>query len=452
MQFILSKWKQLTTNSLNNQIFSAALTVALMTILVKVASVGKELVVAWRFGTGDDLDAFFIAWLVPSLLIVVLADSFNGALLPIFIQVRELEGLQSAQKLLSSVLFVSLAFLGTATVLMVLAAPGYLPIIARGFSPEKLALTRQILIVIAPIVPLSGITVIWGAVLNAGERFVGAALAPISTPLISIFLLVVCNQLRIFALPLGFVFGAIIEVVFLGIFLKKQNFSLLPKWHGFDRHLRYCTKQYLPTLAGSFLMFSTTIVDQSMAALLSSGSVAALNYGTKFVALPINLTATALSVAVVPYFSKMVADRHWLELRSILKRYILLVFVTTVPLTVLFIIFSPQLVEVLLQKGAFSSTDSQLVGRIQSFYALQIPFYVAATLVVRALVSMGLNHVLIWAAGLNLLINIQLNYVFLGWFGVEGIALSTSCVHACSFVFVLLCLKYNLPKAENESR
>ncbi len=451
MQFILIKWQQLTTN-FNSQIFNAALTVALMTVLVKVASVGKELVVAWRFGTGDELDAFFIAWLVPSLLIVVLADSFNGALLPVFIQVRDRDGLKSAQKLLSNVLFLSLAFLGVATVLMVVAAPIYLPLIAKGFSNEKIALTRQILVVIAPIVPLSGIAVIWGTILNAGERFAGAALAPISTPLISIFFLVFCKQLKIFALPLGFVCGAIIEVIFLGFALKKQKFFLLPKWQGFNSNLGYCTKQYLPTLAGSFLMFSTTIVDQSMAALLSSGSVAALNYGTKFVALPINLTATALSVAAIPYFSKLVADRHWQEFRSILKRHLILVLVVTIPLTGLFIIFSPQLVEVLLQKGAFSTTDSQLVARIQAFYALQIPFYVAATIVVRALVSMGLSHILIWAAGLNLLINILLNYAFLDWLGVEGIALSTSCVHACSFGFVLLCLKYNFPKAGNESR
>ena len=452
MLFILGKWKQRIAKNFNSQIFNAALTVALMTVLVKVASVGKELVVAWRFGTGDELDAFFIAWLVPSLLIVVLADSFNGALLPVFIRVREQEGYQSAQKLLSSIVVLSSAFLSITTVLMVVAAPTYLPLIAKGFSSEKLALTRQILILIAPIVPISGIAVIWGTILNAGERFAGAALAPISTPLISIFFLLVCKQLSIFALPLGFVCGAMIEVGFLGMGLRKQGFSLFPKWQGFDRHLRYCTKQYLPTMAGAFLMFSTTIVDQSMAALLSPGSVAALNYGTKFVALPINLTATALSVAVIPYFSKMVADCHWFELQSTLKRCLILVFVITVPLTVLFVAFSPQLVEVLLQKGAFSSADSQLVGRIQTFYALQIPFYVGATLVVRALVSMGLNHILIWAAGLNLLINIVLNYSFIDWLGVEGIALSTSCVHACSFAFVLLCLKYNFPKFEDESR
>jgi putative peptidoglycan lipid II flippase len=423
-----------------------------MTVLVKSASVGKELVVAWRFGTGDELDAFFIAWLVPSLLIVVLADSFNGALIPVFVRVRELEGLQSAQKLLSSVVVLSLVFLGIATILMVLSTPIYLPLIAQGFSPEKLALTKQILIAISPIVPLSGVAVIWGAILNAGERFAGAAIAPISTPIISILFLLYYKQLGIFALPLGFVCGAVIEIIFLGIILKKQGFFLLPKWHGLDRHLRYCGKQYLPTLAGAFLMFSTTIVDQSMAASVSPGSVAALNYGTKFVSLPINLTATALSVAVIPYFSKMVAERQWIEIRSLLKRYLLLVFIITIPLTILFVTFSQSLVEILLQKGEFSNTDSQLVGRIQAFYALQIPFYIGATLVVRALVSMGLNHILIWAAGLNLLINIQLNYRFLDWLGVEGIALSTSCVHACSFGFVLLCLKYNFPKADNESR
>jgi len=61
VQFILSKWKQRIAKDFNSQIFNAALTVALMTLLVKVASVGKELIVAWRFGTGDELDAFFIA-------------------------------------------------------------------------------------------------------------------------------------------------------------------------------------------------------------------------------------------------------------------------------------------------------------------------------------------------------------------------------------------------------
>jgi putative peptidoglycan lipid II flippase len=61
----LDFWQKFTSGSTNRQIFGAAVTVGIGTGFVKVASVGKELVVAWKFGTADDLDAFLIALVVP---------------------------------------------------------------------------------------------------------------------------------------------------------------------------------------------------------------------------------------------------------------------------------------------------------------------------------------------------------------------------------------------------
>ena len=92
---------------------------------------------------------------------------------------------------------------------------------------------------------------------------------------------------------------------FLSFVLKRQGFSLQPKWHGFDLHLREVAKQYLPMIAGASLMCSTFLVDQSMAAMLAPGSVAALNYGNRLVAFPISITTQALGTAVIPYFSKL---------------------------------------------------------------------------------------------------------------------------------------------------
>lgn len=60
MQSLVGYWKKLTSGSINRQIFGAAMIVGLLTALVKVAAVGKELVVAQRFGTGDDIDAFLL--------------------------------------------------------------------------------------------------------------------------------------------------------------------------------------------------------------------------------------------------------------------------------------------------------------------------------------------------------------------------------------------------------
>ncbi|MBW4543432.1 MAG: oligosaccharide flippase family protein [Symplocastrum torsivum CPER-KK1] len=423
-----------------------------MTALVKIAIISKELVVAWRFGTGDALDAFFIAWLVPSFIIVLLPESFNAALIPTYIRVREQEGLDAAQQLLSKVIVWGLGLLAITTILMVATAPLYLPLLARGFSPQKLELTFYLLCTITPVVMLSGIVVIWSAVLNAQERFALAAIAPAMTALVTIAFLVGNKSWGIFALTGGLVGGTLLEMLLLGVALKRQGISLLPTCYRFDPHLRQVVSQYAPIMAGAFLMSSTTLVDQAMAARLSSGSVAALNYGMRVIALPISLITTALSTAIIPYLSKMVAAQDWKGVRSTMKRYLWLIFLVTVPIAGFIYMYSQPIVELLLQRGSFTAQDTYIVAKVQAMYVLQLPFYVAGILVVRLISSMDINQVLIGIAGLNLLFNIGLNYLFMQWLGVQGIALSTSCVYVFSFFSVLLLAYRNLRKIENESR
>lgn len=447
MQSLLNHWRKLTTSSTNWKIFGAAVTVALMTGLVQVASVAKELVVAWKFGTGDALDAFLIAFMVPSFIINVVAGSFNAALIPTYIRVREQEGMTAAQRLFSGVMLWSLGLLGITTLLMVAAAPLYLPWIAGGFNLEKLDLTFRLLCTIAPVVLSRGLLVIWGAVLNAGERFALVAVSPIITPAMSVLFILIGGRWGIFALAVGLVFGVALEMFVVATALKQQGMSLRLRWYGFDTPMRQVAGQYAPMIAGALLMSSTSIVDQSMAAMLSPGSVTALNYGNKLIAPPLDLGATALGTAVIPYFSTMITQKKWSEIQDTIKKYLLLIFSAAVPLTVIFILTSELLVRVLFQHGAFTARDTHLVSRLQNCYALQIPFYTAGIFLVRLISSMGANQVLMWACVCNFIINIILNYAFIKWIGIYGIALSTSFVYIFSFCFVLFFVNKKLKRA-----
>ncbi len=437
LENISKTWSRFTKGSVNRQIFGAALTVATGTAFVKVISVMKELFVAWKFGIGDELDAFFIALVVPSFIINVIAGSFHAAFIPSYIQARERDGKKVAQKLFSGVTIWAAVLLAIITIFMIITAPLYLPLIAGGFERQKLDLTFRLLYAIAPLILLDGIIVVWGAALNAGERFALAALSPMLTPAITIVLLLSLNW-GIFTLVAGLNCGAVLEIIFLGCVLQRQGISLLPRWYGFDTYLKQVTKQYLPTVAGSFLMCSAGVVDQSMAAMLSPGSVAALNYGNRLIALPITLTTTALNTAVTPYFSKMVAHHNWIGVRRTLKHYLLLIFVFTIPLMGALIIFSEPIVRLMFQRGSFTDTDTQLVAEIQRYFALQIPFYVAAVFIVKLITSIQRNQILMWGSGLNLIVNITANFIFMHFLGIKGIALSTSCVYLISFSFLLL--------------
>ena len=372
LQKIPELWKKLGSGSINSRILGATIVVGMGTILVKLLAIVKELVVAAQFGTTADLDAFLIALTIPSFVLNIIAGSFNSALIPTYIKVREQAGLKSAQQLFAGATVWSIGLLLIATLLMLCSIPIYLPALTHGFSADKLALTNHLLWAISPMLILTGIGSIWGAVLNAGERFALVALAPMITPVITIILLFGFQSWGVFNLVVGMVGGQLLEMLVIGVLLQRQGFSLIPKWYGFNEQMREVASQYTPAIVGSFLMCSTGLVDRSMAAMLPSGSVASLEYGSRIVTLPIIIASTALSTAVMPYFSKMVASDDWQNIRQSLRHYLLLIFVASIPLTGAIILFSEPIVRLLLQRGSFTATDTQIVAQIQSCFALQI--------------------------------------------------------------------------------
>jgi putative peptidoglycan lipid II flippase len=444
-------WKQIGSGSINSRIFGAAIVVAMGTTLVKLLAIAKELVVAYQFGTAKELDAYLIALTIPSFLLNIIAGSFNSALIPTYIKVREQEGIKAAQKLFSGATIWSIGLLTIATLVMLTSAPLYLPRLIAGFSAEKLALTYRLLWTISPMILLTGVGTIWGAVLNAGERFALVALVPMITPTVTVIFLFGSHSWGVFNLVAGMVGGQLIEMAIVGTVLTRQGFSLRLKWYGFNEHLREVASQYAPAIVGTFLMCSTGLVDRSMAAMLPSGSVAALDYGNRIVTLPIIIASTALSTAVMPYFSKMVASDDWHSIRNSLKHYLMLIFVGSVPLTGFIIIFSEPIVRLMLQRGSFTAEDALVVAHIQSCFAVQVPFYIGCMLVVRLISAMRKNHILIVGSACNLAINIALNFVFMRWLGIAGIALSTSFVYIFSFVFLLSFVLRNLKTIDNLS-
>ena len=189
-------------------------------------------------------------------------------------------------------------------------------------------------------------------------------------------------------------------------------------------------------MAGCLLMGATPVVDQFMAAMLGSGNVSALSYGSKVPAGLLAIGATALGTATLPYFSRMVADNDWQGCRHSLKRYSALMLSVSIPLTVVLIAFSKPLVRLLFQRGAFTSLDTGVVSQVQACYSLQIPCYVLCMLFVRFISSVRRNDLLMYGAVANLVVDVVMNLILMRVWGVAGIALSTSIVTIISFFFL----------------
>ena len=216
--------------------------------------------------------------------------------------------------------------------LLALLARLYLPWLGHSFPLQKQLLTREFLYFLAPWLVLSGLATFMACVLNAIEKFAVPALVPILTPAAVLFCIAVWTRASSgFALALGTVAGSFLEAALLYYLVKKHQILGALRWHGFDPRVRAVLSQTGPMMAGCLLMGATPVVDQFMAAMLGSGNVSALSYGSKVPAALLAIGATALSTATLPYFSRMAADSDWQGCRHTLKRYSALMLSVSIP-------------------------------------------------------------------------------------------------------------------------
>jgi putative peptidoglycan lipid II flippase len=447
-----SRWWNWRNQSTNRQIFAAIATIGFGTLMVKVAAVAKELVIAYQFGTSNALDAFLIAYLLPSFAITVVAGSVSSALIPTYVKVRERDGREQAYRLLGTVLLSSLVFLLLLSAALAAGISYLLPVLASGFDDEKLQSTLSLFFIILPVLLVTGMAMIWTSVLNAGERFALAATVPLITPMaIIVALFALTDTWDIYALAAGTLIGALAELAMLVIAARRLGIPVRPRWNGLSEPLKQVSRQYVPMVAGAFLMSGTFLVDQAMAAMLSPGSVSAYNYGCKVVYLLIGIMSVALGSAVLPYFSKMVARADWQGIQETLKYYGGLILGVGIPTTLLLMYFSEPLIELMFQRGQFNAEDTQLATKVQFLYAPQIPFYLLSILFVRLVSSLKGNYILMWIAAINLCTNILFNYLFMQLIGLPGIALSTSIVYVLSTAMVMIALHKLLKNTKDES-
>jgi len=423
--------------SANLKILRATTTLSSLAGLVLAATTARELVVANYFGRGDALDAYVTAYVLPSFVVNIVAASLNSAVIPTFIEVREREGREAAQRLFSGAMVWSLAVLVAISVLLAAAAPWYLPWLGSAFSASKLLLTRKLLYVLLPLIVLSAVTVNGTAVLNAGEKFALPAILPILAPLGALaFLFGLGKVWGIYALAAGTVLGTILQTAGLAWTARSHGISLAPRWYGMDPKLREVIGQYLPMVAGALLMGTTELVDQAMAAMLPGGSVAALGYARKIVNVFVVLGAAPLGAAALPYFSEMVAKGAWQACRHTLRTYSGLILLVSVPATAALVVFAEPLVRILFQRGAFNARDTVVVSQTAAWLALEIPFYLLASMGVRVVSALKRNGFLMTIAAWNTALNAVLNWVLMRRYGVAGIALSTSVVYAVSCTLI----------------
>jgi len=423
--------------NVNRRIFSAVASVTSAGILVKLIALCKEAAVAGVYGRSDGLDAFLIAALIPGLLINLISESMNQALIPTLIRVRRQEGLVQAQHLLSNAMVWLCGLSSAVAVATGLAARGTFPLLASNFTPAKLDLAVRMFYWLLPLVLITGIATYCTAILNTLGRFAQPVLATLAIPLVTVAGAVLLNgRFGIWALVYASLAGALIHVFAVARLLGTHGYRLHLHWYGMTAASRDVVHQYGPVLLSGVVASAGLLVDQAMAAMLPAGSVSALAYAGRFVGVVLTLLAGAVSTAVTPYFSEMIAAEDWKGCRRAVNFWARFMAWGSAPIAALLIAGSHLLIRFTLQHGAFAAHDTAVVTPVLVMYSLQIPFFVSSRVYYRSLVAMRRTDLILYCGIVNLILDVGLNLILMRLFGIAGIALATSVWTASTYFFL----------------
>jgi putative peptidoglycan lipid II flippase len=425
---------------------SGFLLVALLTMVGKIVAFAKDALVANKLGTASELDAFMLVFGFYTFISSVLGGGIPESFVPAYAELRERRGLRRAYRLgIQSVAshFAALLICGG---LLALAAPSVVAWTTKGFEPAKQALAVSLLRGLLPFLLCFGVAQHLGAWLRAGKTFLLAASAPMLVPLgIVIALLLAGKQVNAWTLVSGTVWGAVAHLAVLLVAILRRLPRRLSWWRCSLRYgesgLRGVLHNAVPFLIGGVAFGSAAVVDQTMAAWLTAGSVAVLGYSEKVCAIVLAVTAGPASDVLFPHFAELVAKRDWNGLRKRLFASAGIIVSASLPMTLAMCFLAPWIVRILFERGAFGPQDTQRVAEVLRYAAFQIPFYILGTVAARIVISLQASRYMLTIAFSALFLNASLNFLLMRHLGAAGIALSTTIVHCvCAFATCATCL------------
>jgi putative peptidoglycan lipid II flippase len=405
----------------------------------RVAATIKDLVVANRFGTGDALDAFLIAFALPVFLAGTFRSAFFSAFVPRFLDAGVRGGEEGASDLLRRTLIIQIVLLAVLAGTLALAARPAVALIAGSFPPDKREMTRQLIVALTPFVLLDGLAGIYTATLNARGRFVTAALVATVPPLVTLVaVLALSRTYGVGTLVGGAVAGAALEALLAASLVRRLGVRVLPAWTRPGPAAVDVLKAFAILAGGGVLMSANTVVDQAMAATAGGGSVASLGFAAKIPTAVLGLAGLALGTTMLPHYAAYAANARWGEMAAALRRHAVQVAAAGAGVALVLAVVSRPLVRLLFQHGSFGADDTLRVASIQSLYALQIPGFLVGIVAARYLNALGRDRWILAVSASNFILNLVGDWVLLRWIGLPGIALSTSLFYSVAAVILLL--------------
>ena len=428
--------------SANRQIVTALLSLASAALLIRVVGMVNQIVVSSRFGAGASMDAYFVASTFPILLAQIIEHPIQDAVIPVYTRVRTQETKERLSQLFSTLLnlFLLGAALGTLSMfifrsqIVFLSAPGS----RSAVSEIATGLTPFIFPVFLLLVPVNYLE----CILNTEGQFGWPAYAGMLVPLATALLVFIAGaSLGVVMLCVGMVVGLSLNLGAIVLRARRAGLSYRPVIHLRDPAVAAVMMLAWPVLFGSLLDSSSPLVDQIFSSYLSAGSISAISYASKIVGVFSGVMFAAVGRAAHPHLSRQASNDDMQAFKETLHFYLWIMAISITVLSIFVIIFAHPLVQLLFQRGAFSTDDTNRTAIVLAGFAIGLAPMSLTFILPRAFSALGKTRVLMYVALFTVIGNAVFDYIFSHYWQSFGIALATSATYLCSMLILLFAIQ-----------
>ncbi len=417
------------TASTTRQLVRAATLVMALFFLSRITGLVREMVIGARFGTSAELDAYLAAFRVPDLLFQLMAGGALGsAFIPVFAGLLARREHRAAWRLLSAVINLVLVLMTALALVAALAAPFLVgTILAPGFNPAQQALTVSLMrwmLISTVVFGLSGVMM---AALNSFQHFLLPALAPVLYNLSIIagawFL---APRIGVYGLVIGVVVGAFLHLdsQIIGLWWYRARYRRVLGLA--DPYVREVGRLMGPRVLGLAAVQLNFWVNTLLASGLPAGSLSALNYAWLLMLLPEGIVAQAMATAAFPTFASLEARGQLVELRKVVSQTLRAVLFLAIPAAAGLFAWRVPLIRLLLERGEFTATSTQLTAVALAFYAFGLIGHSAVEIVARAFYALHDTRTPVIVTFAGVALNVALSLAFLPRLSYAGLALANT--------------------------
>ena len=417
-------------------LLKAAWLIAFVTIISKFVGFIRDICIANYYGAGLVSDAYFYAYQIPSLAIILMGGvggPFHSATVSVFAKLVNPDDKMPSEKvnkLFNTFLTATFIIFALFSLIIFIFSEQILNFIIHSDNQELVSIAANHLRIMTPVILIGGIIGIYYGLLITYRNFLLPNISPVLMSLSIIIIIAVVKQDNFgTALAVATTIGAFLQFIAQFPAVKKLGFKIKPNFNFKNNpEFKNLIELVFPAALSSTIGQIYVYVDMFFASQLKEGAWTAIGYANRIFQFPVGILATAFLVPLFPIFSRLVGEKKYDEIKYYFHKGIGLLNFAAIPIMFCIILLAYDVVQLVFQRGEFDSNATYMVSQALIFLSFAIIPYVFRDSVTRVFYSFNDSKTPFLVAFSSIILKFILNALFIEKLGIAAITLSTSLV------------------------